>query len=381
MAQALPGRAQLPLTADEAARAHQLFEHATPGSRLASTIYPRLPAMDFAFRFDSGFIIRFPVQEFRGRKTVLDIMTRVTPEGGAPVYFGQVFNLPAYPLKGDLGMTQIECSGAFSVGEGAYQVAVFAMDDRGRSYQKRWSISAARTRAQQEAPEVIPAHTVRPLQLPPWEGKLEPPGTGIRLTVLLDVAPLNPDVFKMHAWDRSFLLESLAGLLEQTPCSAVRLIAFSLQQQREVFRQEAFDAPGFLKLAQAIGDLELGIVSAHTLQNRWGWMDLLAGLSNQEVVARDPSDVVVFLGPATALDRRVPQKMLKPRETGNPRFFYFEYYPYWRGGREFADSIEFLTKARQGTVYKIRSPHAMAQAIQKMLKEQKAGSEKPSPGS
>jgi hypothetical protein len=172
-------------------------------------------------------------------------------------------------------------------------------------------------------------------------------------------------------------MASLAGLLQQTPCASVRLIAFSLQQQREIFRQDHFDASGFLKLSQAIGDLELGTISVHTLQNRLGWVDLLARLSNQEVTAADLSDVVIFLGPATMLDHKVPPENLKPRETSNPRFFYFEYYPQWRGGSEFPDSIEHLTKARQGTIFKIHSPGEWAQAIQKMLRQQKAGSEKP----
>src|SRR5208282_6058066 len=165
------------------------------------------------------------------------------------------------------GGTQIECSGGFSVGDGRYEVTVLTVDDLGRSYQKRWSISAVRSHAQQEVPEEIPAHTVRPMQFRPWDGKLQPDGTGIRLTVLLDVSPLNPYVFKLRAWDRSFLLSSLASLLQQTPCAAVRLVAFSLQQQREIYRQEQFDQSGFVKLSEALRELDLGVISAHDLQN------------------------------------------------------------------------------------------------------------------
>ena len=377
---ALPVRAQIPLTAAEAERANRLFEHGTTGGRLACAIDRRMPTMDFGFRLDAGFIVRCTPRQFRDRKSLVDIIARVTPEGGVPVFFGEYFKLPAVPAGVYPGGTQIECSGGFSVGDGRYEVAVLTVDDLGRSYQKRWSISAVRSRAQQEVPEAIPAHTVRPMQFRPWDGKLQPVGTGVRLTVLLDVAPLNPYVFKLRAWDRSFLMSSLASLLQQTPCAAVRLIAFSLQQQREVFRQEQFDQSGFVKLSHAVGDLELGVISAHDLQNRLGWLELLAGLSNQEVIAHDPSDVVVFLGPATAQYRKMPQEMLKPREATNPRFFYFEYYPSWRGGREFADSIEHLTKARQGTVFKIHSPGELAQDIQKMLKQQKAGNEKPLSG-
>lgn len=380
VAHALPARGQILATADEAERSNQLFEHGTPGGRLACTIYRRIPTIDFAFRFDAGFIVHYPVRQFRGRKSVVDIITRVTPEGGVPVFFGEVIKLPAFPPKGNVGANQIECSGGFSVGEGRYQVAVLTVDDLGRSYQKRWSITAVRSRGKQEVPEAIPAHTVRPIQLLPWDGKLDLGATGIRVTVLMDVAPINPYVFKMRAWDRSFLMASLSSVLQQTPCAAVRLIAFNLQQQREVFRQDHFDASGFLQLSKAIGDLELRTISAHTLQNRLGWMDLLARLSNQEVAAPDRSDVVIFLGPATLWDGKVPQEMLKSSETASPRFVYFEYFPQWRGGREFADSIEYLTKARQGTVFKIHSPGELAQAIQKMLRQRRIGNEKPSPG-
>jgi hypothetical protein len=265
------------------------------------------------------------------------------------------------------------------VGEGSYQVEVLTMDERGRSYQKHWSIRADRSGAQKQTPLAIPANTVRPMLLQPWDGKLQADGSGIRLTILVDVAPINPYVFKLRAWDRSFLMASLASLLQQTPCAAVRLIAFNLQQQREIFRQDVFNASGFLQLSDAIGSLELGVVSAKTLQNRFGWLEMLARLSNQELISREMSDVVIFLGPATLMDRRVPQEILKPRETANPRFFYFEYYPHWRVGAEFSDSIEYLTKARQGTVFKIHTPGELALAIQKMLRQERAGSEKPSP--
>src|SRR5208337_4280273 len=135
---ALPVRAQIPLTAAEAERANRLFEHGTTGGRLACAIDRRMPTMDFGFRLDAGFIVRCTPRQFRDRKSLVDIIARVTPEGGVPVFFGEYFKLPAVPAGVYPGGTQIECSGGFSVGDGRYEVAVLTVDDLGRSYQKRW---------------------------------------------------------------------------------------------------------------------------------------------------------------------------------------------------------------------------------------------------
>jgi len=47
------------------------------------------------------------------------------------------------------------------------------------------------------------------------------------------------------------------------------------------------------------------------LQNPYGHLGLLAGLMNQELHAETPSDVVVFLGPATRYGAEVPQAALE----------------------------------------------------------------------
>jgi hypothetical protein len=198
-----------------------------------------------------------------------------------------------------------------------------------------------------------------------WDGKLQ--NDGVRLTILLHVAPINPYSPKLHAWDRGFLLQSLASLLKQLPCQSVRVIAFNLDQQQELFHEEKFDGDGYNRLVARLHKLEFGTVSYQALQ-RDTWRQWLVRLANEQTRAKDPSDLVVFLGPTSHFLEKVPSQA-RDNPDSPPRFFYFEYYPW--AGVDFSDSIDSLTRGMHGTVYKINSADQLGQAIQKMFDQMK----------
>jgi hypothetical protein len=381
---AFPARAQSPLSLEQAERANHLLDGTAEGKRLGCEIELWRPFLDFTFRFTAGFIVRCPWKEFGGKESTALLIARVTPEGRAPVLLGSLYRLRGMPRELLAGAdirklkTEVEASGAFAVGAGRYLVEVLVADNQNRICRKRWRITAG-GREYGKVPAVLEANTVAPARVHLWDGKSLGGGKGLRLTVLLDVAPINPWALKLRAWDQAFLLDSLSSLLQQIPCQSVRLVAFNLEQQREIFRQDRFEPSGFDKLQQAFHDLELGTVSAQVLKQHQGKVELLAELTNQELIAPHPADAVIFLGPSSRSDQRIPKEMLKLRETLAPQFFYFEYIPPWRRGREFPDTIAHLTRARDGTVAKIHSPGELAQAIQKMLKQVKPGPEEKTP--
>ncbi len=377
---AFQASAQSPLSPEQAERARHLLDETAQGERLGCEIEPRKPFLDFTFRFTAGFIVRCPWKEFGGKESTAFLLVRVTPEGGAPVLLASMYRLRAMPPAVLAGAdirklkTEVEASGAFAVGAGRYLVEVLVQDNRNRTCRKRWRIKAG-GREQGKVPLALEANSVAPLRVHLWDGKSASGGKGLRLTVLLDAAPIDPRAPKLRAWDQAFLMDSLSSLLQQIPCQSVRLVAFNLEQQREIFRQDRFDPFGFDDLQQSFHDLELGKVSAQVLKQPQGKADLLVGLTDQELIAEQPADAVIFLGPSSRADQKIPREMLKPRETPAPQFFYFEYIPPWLRGREFPDTIAYLTKARDGTVAKIHSPAELAQAIQKMLKQVKPGPE------
>ena len=107
---------------------------------------------------------------------------------------------------------------------------------------------------------------------------------------------------------------------------------------------------------------------------------MLSEYTNQELIAADPSDAVIILGPRTRYFTGMPRGMLKARETPNPHFCYFEYYPGYFHRSDYPDTLSSLTKRLDGTVYEISSPADLGRSIQKMLARVQPTAEPPAPG-
>jgi hypothetical protein len=169
--------------------------------------------------------------------------------------------------------------------------------------------------------------------------------------------------------DRLTLLGSLASLLESLPARSVRLVIFNLDQQKELFRDDHFTPDEFSRASQSMNGLELQLIDYDILKNRRGHVDLLAHLVNHELKAHDPSDAVIFLGPATRYFDKIPAASLEEQPTGGPRFFYFQYKPYYRRPTptaEFADSIESAVKRVHGRKFVVHTAGEFAKAIRQV---------------
>ena len=365
LAVAVSANAQVPVLPEGTVAINALLNE-KPKNSLKCSIKSVGPFLDFTFRYGSGFSILAPRAQFDSSDAFV-IYVRVTPKFGRPVLLTEGFDIAPIPqdmqAKIDLRKLQLEMSGAFAIGEGHYTVEVLMVDKEQRTCRNEWKFET-----QKQNPRAVPLalepNVVQPMFSNSWDGKLN--DEGIRLTVLLHAIPMNPYSAKLYAWDRGFLLQSLTSLLKQLPCQSVRIIAFNLDQQREVFREDLFNAEGFTRLTKTLQKMELATVSYKALE-RGSWPKLLAHLAHEQTLAKESSDAVVFLGPTTRFVDKMPQGMIQGIEEGGPRFFYFEYYPFL--GRDFPDSIDYLTKSLHGTVYRIHSPDELGRSIQKMLGE------------
>lgn len=371
---AVPADAQTLVAPSDAQRVNQLIDRGAGAQHLNCTITPYKPFMDFQFRFNAGFMVSCPLKLFMGRKSQLSTYIRVTPEGAAPVLLSMTNDIPAMPA----GMAasdprrlnqDVELSGEFSLGDGPYVVQGLTVDDQERACAKTWKVNAVRRHGVGPAIVLKPG-AVEATEFVPWDGKLQ--SNGFRLTVLLDVAALDPQEQKLRAWDRSFLLDSLAALLRQLPCRSVRLVAFNIDQQQELFRDERFTGgEEFGRLEKAMERLELGSVSYRILQQQQGWVDMLFRQVNQEASAAQSGDVILILGPVTHWRLKVVNKsqMTALRSRVEPaRFFRFEYSELWTF---FPDALDTLTRSLGGTVLTFHSPRDLEQAIQKMQRQLK----------
>jgi hypothetical protein len=70
----------------------------------------------------------------------------------------------------------------------------------------------------------------------------------------------------LRSWDRTLPLESLYSLVRQTPCKSLRVVAFNLEQQREIFHRDPFDAAGFPRLSESLSELATATLSVEACE-------------------------------------------------------------------------------------------------------------------
>lgn len=331
------------------------------------------PALNFAFRFEAHYIIDCPLAQFEGRASQIVSYLRVKPRGGAPVILGERFTLPAIPPKraSDFHWNrfheQAEWSGLFALGEGEYPIDLLVMDERERMFRKSWNVKAEAHGKERMVKAAMSPNTAASASVSFWTDNPENREKGPRIDVLLDAAPLFPRSLSLRAWDRAFLLNSLSSLLRTLHPSSVRLVAFNLDQQREVFREDDFNRHSFRNLFRSLQELELGTVSYRNLAKRNGWSELLRGLVTEETKPQNPPGAVIFLGPSARILDKLPREMLGSCEDTNRPIFYLKFSP--TPGNEFPDAIHHLTSACHGTVFTLHNAGDFAEAIAKVQRK------------
>lgn len=319
------------------------------------------PILGLNLRYRTGFSIFSGFRQFAVGDALI-IFLRVTPQGGAPVLLGHSFQIPPVPrgiTDRVAAKSNVNMIGAFAVGPGRYKAELLVIDQRGRSFYKRWKLKTS-TPSKQALASALGPLTVKPLPADNWDGRLDP--HGVRLTVLLDATATSVTAAKLQN-EAFLLLQLLASLLRQVPCQSVSIVAFNLDQQREVFRQENFDAAGFAKLSAALRQVQFSTVSYQALQ-RGSWSKFLLRMTEEQISANNPADAVVFIGASTHFVEKLPKELRESLAPGTSHFFYFEYYGY---RVPLPDAIDYLTRNLKGTVFRISSAEEFGKAIQKML--------------
>ena len=334
--------------------------------KLACSVTPIKPRLNYSFRFQTGFVVQVPMRQYRGKDHWMATLFRVTPEAGdrPPVYFLTTAKLPEIPETN----VSIELGGGYVVGEGKYRVELMVRDDQGRACADDWTINAKLGRKENDVPPGMSPGEVDEISLRKWtRGSTGPSNQqGLRVTVLMNASAIMPRRVRLGGYDRVLLLSSLASLVERLPLRSVRLVVFSLDQQREIYREEEFEPADFGKVSQALSSLELGTVDYTTLQNRTGHIDLIADLV-RESYKDAQSDAVIFLGPKPWYFDKVQRSALPPRTPDDPPFFYVQFRPFIHAAA-YTDSVTSAVKQMGGKTFDVYTPGDFAQAIRDMRK-------------
>jgi hypothetical protein len=338
---------------------------------LPCTVTPSKPALGFDLKFHAGYQVSVPLKELAGDENVLNIVFRVSEQDHRddPVYFTQHLRVPPIEedAKGDAYL-----QGAFDVGEGSYHIDWLMRDRTERVCSSSWDTEASlapkdRSMSLSIAPgAVVRADGEEFKDEPPVErAPIDPPLT---VKVLVNFAPQNSLSSALQPLDTTALVSILRTMARDPRIGKFSIVAFNMQEQKVIYRQEGVSRIDFPALGNALNTLNLGTVDLKRLGEKHGDTDFLTGLVRKEMVARpeDHPDALVFAGPKILLDSNPPEEALKDAADIDFPVFYMNYnlnpqsVP-WK------DAISHTVRFFRGYEYTISRPRDLWFAVSEMV--------------
>jgi hypothetical protein len=330
----------------------------------ADTLNCSVPA---AFQ-GAGYSVVVHFRDLSHESGKLLALTRVTPKGQTPSILAGTHKIPKPPGDMRVHRFDLRVFGTFRLGPGKYRVEWLLIADDHRSCRRKWVVDMSEPQGRSWLTGPSSPDRLRPGEVASarsssgifnWKGKLDRGDCGFPVTVLLNV----------NAWNFPWATRvAIANLVAPLPCLSVHLVAFSLDQRREIWRPEHFGAADFSTLDEILEDRAyFATITAEELARR-SVQSYLAGLLEQELEAKERSRVILWLS-APARNHETPRKEVLPQlQPCHPRLVYFQY-P--QGGNSAAsrDSIHRLVKALEGKVFVVETPDDLHQATQELLKD------------
>ena len=305
-----------------------ILETQEPRKDLPCTATPVKPALGFDLKFHAGYEVSIPLKELAGDQNQLTMIYRVTPDihKDEPVYMSQRVNVPSIEenAKGDAYL-----QGSLDLGEGKYHVDWLMRDRTERVCSAYWDIDASLAPKDKQValeirPGVVKATDTEPFKdEPPVER--EQPGGALNVKVIVNFAPQDSGSATLQPLDMNALVSILRNIAREPQIGKFSIVAFNLQKQRVVYRQENSSQIDFPALGEALSSLKLGTVDVKKLSQKRGETEFLADLISREMKSQDHPDAVIFAGPKAMLDDGVPQESLK--QVGDLEYpvFYMNY--------------------------------------------------------
>jgi hypothetical protein len=389
----LPAFGQLMVDPERASELQLIFDTAPAVSTLRCEISPMSAALNYAFQFQVVYQVQIPLTEFGEPGHTLTTYTRVTPEGRPPVYLAKA-NERVPETRAP--RTYTDGVGAFVVGEGTYRADVLVQDDTDRTCRATWQVKAHRAGSETQLQTATRPGTVEELTLngtPQLVAKIGP--RIARLTVLVNAAPLAPRATELQPDDIQRTVDSVTSLLREMPAQTSRVIAFNLDQRAIIFRNDEFDAAHTGELADALRQLDFSVVDAKALRDRMQPLDLLTSLMEAELGGPQLPDAVIVIGPRTLVIAPLPADAMSQAPNAAIPVFSLQFQtnpqpvPFQglaadmdasqsraprapqgpmirRGTSDASDIVERLVARIKGQTIPVRTPHDLADAIQRM---------------
>lgn len=340
---------------------------------LPCSVTPSKPTLGFDLKFHAGYEVSVPLRELAGPGNSLNIVFRVTPEAhpDEPVYFSQHVRVP--PLdedaKGDAYL-----QGAFDVGEGSYHVDWLMRDHTERVCSSNWDSDAALAVKDRPIRLAILPEAIQRADVDQFREEPEPPiqyqtlDPPLNIKVLVNFAPQNSLSASLQPLDTTALVSILRTIARDPRIGKFSIVAFNMQEQKVMYRQEGVSRIDFPALGDALHDLNLGTVDLKRLSEKHGDTDFLTDLVRKEITPnpQDHPDAVVFAGPKIMLDANPPEEALRDASDVDFPVFYMNYnlnpqaVP-WK------DAISHTVHYFRGYEYTITRPRDLWFAVSEMV--------------
>ena len=326
---------------------------------LPCTVTPVKPALGFDLKFHAGYEVTVPLKELAGSENMLTMVFRVTPDDhpDEPVYFSQ--HIPVPSIADDAGGPAY-LQGTFDVGEGSYHIDWLMRDRAERICSNFWDIQASlpakdKQMALDISPDVIRVADAEPFkQEPPVERERH--DGPINVKVVVNFAPQDSGAATLQPLDLNALISILRNIAREPRITRFSIVAFNMQEQRVIYRQDSAAQIDFPALGKALKALNLGTVDLKQLSQKHGDSEFLGNLITKELTEdKQPPDAVIFAGPKVMLDGGLSDETLKQLSDVKTPVFYMNYnlnpqVNPWR------DAIGYAVKAAKGSEFTISRP-------------------------
>jgi hypothetical protein len=328
---------------------------------LPCTVTPVKPVLGFDLRFHSGYDIAVPLRELAGDGDILTIVFRVTSAAAkdSPAYFAQRYTVPDIEAdaSGDAYL-----GGGFDIGEGDYHIDWLMRDRIERICSFSWDVTAALSGRDQTVKLPIPRDRIDAsdqefFKAEPPVTRVDPDGpvkSPLTVKVLINYAPQQGNAASMQPIDTSALVSILRNISREPRIRRFSIVAFNMDQQRVVYREENSDQIDFPKLGKALSSLKFGMIDYKQLADPHSGVDFLKKLVMEEL-GNNSSDAVIFAGPKITLNENIPLDTLKDLGSVSFPVFYMNYnlFPQQNPWR---DPIGNVVKHLRGNEYTIARP-------------------------
>jgi len=348
-----PGRSVRLFNSDAA-----ILEAGETRKDIPCTVSPVKPSLGFDLKFHAGYDVAVPLKELSGGENHLTMVFRVYPENKPEeaAYFSQRWSVP--PIDDDAGGSA-QLAGTFDVGEGKYHVDWLMRDRSERVCSHSWDAEAALPPKDKQMALDIAAGMVQPVDTEPF--KQEPiveraVTENLNVKVVVNFAPQDSLSATLQPLDTNALLSILRNIARDPHIARFSIVAFNMQEQRVIYRQEASTQIDFPALGEALRSLNLGTVDVKRLGQKHGDTEFLTSFLTQEIVdPKEQPDAVIIAGPKVSTEGSLPQDAF--RQAGDLKFpvFYMNYnlnptVNPWR------DAIGVAVKTLKGAEFTISRP-------------------------